>query len=919
MRCTPSPGYLDAHSLWIHWIILLGGLALTTLVVSQLMLMRNRTNFVEALVEKRTTELRESEERYRAVVENTPVLICRFLPDGEITYVNETYCKYFEKTSEELVGQTFLSLIPESDRETVMVHISALTVESPTQSQEHRVIAGDGDIRWQRWTNHALFDAEGKVVAYQSIGEDVTKRKLAEEALRESESIYRKTIENASGVPYQLDLASGKYVFIGAGIKDLIGIAQEEFIPQAYSKMIIEQVVTDPEDPEDHATYGEAFWRGETAQYRADVRIQTPSGNVKWISDYAVPIRDDSGKVVGSLGILLDITERKKAEDRLMESKTRYRALFQSAGDAIFMMDGEQFINCNPKTLEMFGCTRDQIIGKPPYQFSPKQQPDGRDSQEQALENINLALSGKPQRFEWLHCRHDGTPFHAEVSLNKIELSGKLFLQAIGIGIVDENEKVTFCNPAYASIFEEDDPENMIGKSLLDYTGLDQQEIILQQTARRLRRESSQYEIEITTAKNNRRILLVSVSPHLDENGRYIGAFGNVIDITETKRLQALESRAERLETAGKIAGQVAHDFNNLLGPLMAYPDMIRDDLPNNHPALVYLDDIESAAEKISDINQDLLAMGRRGHYNQEVINLNRIVSHAVNVIDTRSSTISCETDLCDDLMNVMGGASQIDRCISNLLCNAQDALHGVGTITIKTENYYIDDVSIVYGRVPKGEYVKVTVSDTGCGIPDDIIQKIFDPFFTSKTADKKRGSGLGLSVVDAVMKDHNAYLDLSSKVGGGTSFYLYFPVTRETADVRESVQIIGGTETILIIDDDDIQRDVSTKILKKLGYAVSEVESGEKAIEFLKDNPQDLLVLDMVMSPGIDGAETYRLISRIYPGQKAIIVSGFSESGLVLWAQALGAGAFVRKPFTKTTIGAAIRTELDRVKRQHA
>jgi len=398
-----------------------------------------------------------------------------------------------------------------------------------------------------------------------------------------------------------------------------------------------------------------------------------------------------------------------------------------------------------------------------------------------------------------------------------------------------------------------------------------------------------------------------------DVDGNVMGALSTAHDITESKRLAELESRAQRLESAGKISGQIAHDFNNLLGPLMAYPDFIREELPNNHPALPYLSNIEESAARIADINQQLLTLGRRGYYAQEVLNLNEVVLRAVREMDYQSETMICDLHLSEDLMNIKGGSAQLHRVISNLLVNAQDAMQEVGCVDVRTENYYVDDMSVAYGRVPKGEYVKITVTDTGSGISDDNLYKIFDPFYTSKTTSKKRGSGLGLSVVDSVVKDHNGYLDLNTKVGHGTSFYLYFPVTREDAREDEVELLANGTETILVIDDDEIQRDVCSRLLRKLGYEVTVAKSGEEAIEFLKENPRDLLVLDMVMPPGIDGAETYRRIVEMYPNQKAIIVSGFSETERVLEAQKLGAGAFIKKPLTRKAIAAAVRSELNR------
>jgi CheY-like chemotaxis protein len=346
----------------------------------------------------------------------------------------------------------------------------------------------------------------------------------------------------------------------------------------------------------------------------------------------------------------------------------------------------------------------------------------------------------------------------------------------------------------------------------------------------------------------------------------------------------------------------------------MGYPDFIRDELPPDHKALPYLDDMERAARKIADINQELLTLSRRGFYNRVIMDLNPIVLRTIKEIQPLASEVAYDTKLPEDLMPIKGGNAQIHRILNNLLMNAADAVQNTGRITVTTENYYADDTAVAFGRVPKGEYVKMTVTDTGCGIPEEIAQKIFDPFFTTKTTDKTRGSGLGLSVVDSVMKDHDGYIDMKSTVGQGSSFYLYFPIARDRiSNGDELVDNIGGNETVLIIDDDRIQREVSAAMLGKLGYKVTTIESGEKAVDLLRKTPHDLLILDMIMPPGIDGAETYRRVLAINPDQKAIIVSGFSESKQTIETQRLGAGAFIKKPLSKVMIAAAVRKELDR------
>lgn len=409
------------------------------------------------------------------------------------------------------------------------------------------------------------------------------------------------------------------------------------------------------------------------------------------------------------------------------------------------------------------------------------------------------------------------------------------------------------------------------------------------------------------------KLIADSGAPIRNDEGDIIGVVLVFRDVTETRRIQDFAARAQKLETAGRIAGQIAHDFNNLLGPLIAYPDFIKETLTKDHPALEYIDDMEKCAERISEINQQLLTLGRRGHYNQEPMNLNETINRAVNQMEPFPDTLIIELDLNKDLMNIMGGPLQIFRVISNLLTNAREAMHDIGQLIIKTENYYVDKMVGKFVPIPKGEYVKLIITDNGCGIPEDVMPKIFDPFFTTKTTDKVRGSGLGLSVVHAVVEDHNGYIDVDTTISKGTTFYLYFPITREAIEKIEDDRIIGGTENVLVVDDDPIQREVALKLLAKLGYKAHAVDSGEKALDFIKENPQDLILLDMIMPEGIDGAEAYKRALEINPNQKAIIVSGYTETDRVKEAQNLGAGSFVRKPLTLKTIAHVVRKELDR------
>jgi len=285
-----------------------------------------------------------------------------------------------------------------------------------------------------------------------------------------------------------------------------------------------------------------------------------------------------------------------------------------------------------------------------------------------------------------------------------------------------------------------------------------------------------------------------------------------------------------------------------------------------------------------------------------------KLVSYHLNVI--------VKTDLAKDLLNISGSPVHIEKTIFNLVSNAVESIADSGEVIIKTENRYLDKAIAGDQTVAEGEYVVLTVSDTGKGIPATELKNIFEPFFTKKSMGRS-GTGLGLAIVLGAVQDHNGYIDVQSIEGKGTTFTLYFPATREKAEEETQKtpvdQYMGHGELVLVVDDVQEQREVATTLLTQLGYSVNAVSSGEAAVEYLKSNKADILVLDMIMEPGIDGLDTYKQILEINPHQKAIIFSGFSETDRSKEAQKLGAGAYVKKPYLKEKIGVAIRGELAR------
>jgi signal transduction histidine kinase/ActR/RegA family two-component response regulator len=385
------------------------------------------------------------------------------------------------------------------------------------------------------------------------------------------------------------------------------------------------------------------------------------------------------------------------------------------------------------------------------------------------------------------------------------------------------------------------------------------------------------------------------------------------------RELEERLQRAEKMEALGMLAGGVAHDLNNDLGIIVGYSELLLDAIGKSSAVSPYIINIMSGGERAAAIVQDMLTLARRGVRTERVVNLSTTI---IDCLKTPEFERLCalhpdfqiKTNLDSGLLNIMGSPVHLSKTVMNLVTNAAEAMPNGGTLTMATSNQYLDRPVQGYDHVREGEYVVIAVSDTGGGIPAADMKHIFEPFYTRKVMGKS-GTGLGLSVVWSTVKDHDGYIDVRSEEGRGTSFTLYFPVTRgkisEDQVAASMSEYMGNGESILVVDDIEGQRELAFQMLNKLNYRVATVGSGEDAVEYVKENTVDLILLDMIMEPSMDGLDTYKKILEINPKQKAIIVSGFSETSRVNQAQALGAGAYVKKPYILERLGLAVRKEL--------
>ena len=495
---------------------------------------------------------------------------------------------------------------------------------------------------------------------------------------------------------------------------------------------------------------------------------------------------------------------------------------------------------------------------------------------------------------------------------------------------LDASGKVSFVSPAIAQYRR--DAGELLGRPIFDLVlPEDRQKATNRVNERRTgRRATRDLELRLLLNKEQlaesaeeQRYFSVSAQGlyrHDPPRKIFVGTQGIIRDITEQKKLEERLLQAQKMEAVGSLAAGVAHDLNNILSGLVSYPDLLLLEIPEHSPLRTKIRAIQQSGQRAAAIVQDLLTLARRGVANRETFCPNRIIREYLGSpefarLKEKHPRVEFDSDLSPDLLNVKGSPFHLSKGLMNLVTNAVEALPAGGRVVISSANSYLDVARRAYEEIPEGEYVCVRVEDNGIGISSEDLQRVFEPFYTKKKMGGS-GSGLGMTVIWATVKDQDGYIDLQSTEGKGTTIDIYLPATREAVtekDRRVVLQDYLGSEKIMVVDDVQEQREIAVNMLSRLGYKVFSASSGEAALALIRDNPVDLVVLDMIMPNGIDGLETYQAIISFYPGQKAIIASGYSESDRVRELQRLGAGVYIQKPYTMEKIGVAVRNELDK------
>jgi two-component system cell cycle sensor histidine kinase/response regulator CckA len=812
--------------------------------------------------------LRDSEEKYRLLIENQTDLVVKVDMEGKFQFISPSYCEMFGRTNEELIGKKFMPYVHEDDRDSTAKAMEALYHPPYTAYMEQRAMTKDG-WKWFSWMDTGILDENKNVVAIIGVGRDITERKQAEVALVTKVSLERilseasrrfltlNELDNsinacladigrfcAAGRAYLFQFTSdgatmnNTHEWCAPGIKpeieNLQGLPLKMF--PWWMKLLIAGRNIHVKNVAELSPEARAEKEILEAQNTKSVLVvpflvenrlagflgfDNVASTKDWGEKELVPLRT-LAEIIGTA------VTRKHAEQALMESEAKFRDLADMLPQIVFETDVKghlAFINQN--AFNTFGYTKEDFASglNATQMIAPKDRDRVADRMRQIITGPSDLLGS-----EFSAIKKDGTEFPVIIYLTGFFRDG---------------------NPA--------------------------------------------------------------------------GLRGLMIDITDRKRaeedresLQEQLIQAQKMEAIGTLAGGIAHNFNNILMGVQGRTSLMMMGKSSSEPDYEHLKGIEEYVKNAVELTRDLLGYARGGKYEVKPTDLNRLIKHENRMFGRTKREIRVHEKYAKNLWTVEVDRNQIKQALLNLYVNAWQAMPGEGDLFIQTENTTVDTEYIKPFVITPGRYVKVSVTDTGAGMDAATRERIFDPFFSTK--DAGHGSGLGLASVYGIIKNHGGFINVYSEKGEGTTFNIYLPasdreVEEEGPDLRRH-EIHHGQGVILFVDDEDMIVKVGKAMLEKLGYRIIIAQSGQEALNLFKKHREkiDLVILDMIM-PGMGGGETYDRLREIERDVKVVLSSGYSIEGKAREIMDRGCSGFIQKPFTMEAISRKVREVLDEAK----
>jgi len=891
---------------------------------------------------KRAEEaLQESEERSRLIFDQSPLGTAIVDLEGGYERVNRQFERFSGYSSLELAGMNYLDLTHPEDRETSEQKFQRLGRGKITGYQlDKRFIRKDGQVVWGRLSAQVIRDAAGQPIYSLSQIEDITARKRAEEALRESEEKHRTILENMEEGYYEVDLA-GNMTFFNEALCRMSGYSAEELLGKNNREL-----ATPQEAGRVYKVFKQVYKTG-LPRNLIDYEVITKTGEKKVFGTSVSLVRDRSGKPVGFRGVMRDVTEPKKAEEELRRSERKYRELVEALQEGIWKTDREAVITfVNPRLAEMLGYAVEEMIGRVFYDFlDPERLPIAREKQV-------LRRRGISEEHETVLRRKDGsrvsvliqvTPLFDEQGDYDGSLAGVTDITARKKAekALQESEKryrdlfenapyaYFSVSPADGSILDVNraaenltryDRQTLLGLKVLDLYAAEPDGLAkAREVFQRLQAGESAQGAELLMKRRDGSPLWVSayVEPIKDEQGRILASRSVIVDISDRKGLEEQLRQAQKMEAIGTLAGGIAHDFNNILAAIIGYTELAAADLPEDHAGKADLDQVYRASLRAKKLIEQILSFSRQSKPERKPVRIGPIVKEALRFLRASlPTTIEIKESLEDGNDVILADVTEIHQLLMNLAMNAAQAMaEKGGTLEVRLERVELDeDAAGRFVDLSPGPHQRLSVSDTGTGMDQKTMARIFEPFFTTK--EPGMGTGMGLAVAHGIVKGHGGAIKVTSQPGLGSYFEIYLPLREKqvtVVEVKSDDPLPMGRERVLFVDDESALADIGRQVLERLGYLVTSRTSSLEALNLFKARPDsfDLVITDQTM-PQMTGAEMAREMLEIRPDLPIILCTGFSEKISAEKARAIGIRRFVMKPIVARQVAAVIREVLD-------
>ena len=890
----------------------------------------------------------ESEERYRSILDNMEEVYYEVDLKGNFTFFNSRAVNRLGYTINELNGMNFRNYMDdENARKVFNAYHSVFLSGKPITGVDWELKDKSGRGIFAEASVSLMRNADGDPTGFRGVVRDITERKRAEEALRESEEKYRTILENMEEAYFELDL-DGCFAFFNDSLSKVLDYSRQELMGMHY------KVYSTPEAAGKASQIFDEILRAGISKTMVDYEIIRKDGDKRVIEASISLMNGPLGKAIGFCGIGRDITERIHAEQAIKESERRYRLLAENLRDVIWVLDTDlHYVYVSPSVMELRGYTPEEVMKHTmDHTLTPESYQKVVDifTQERLLEfggqmhgkewtkNIELEMIRKDGSTVWTEVKINilydeaGNPTgilgttrdiserkKVEKALRESEERWQFALEGAGDGVWD------FDIPG-SKVYRSRRWKEMLGYAENDISDSpdgwanlvhpDDRQQADETLIRHLKGEKPIYTSEHRVKCKDgtyKWILERGKVIRWSEDGRPLRIIGTQTDITEKKNLEQQLMRAQKMEAVGTLAGGIAHDFNNLLMGILGNVSLMLMNCDESHPFFDRLKSVEEYVQRGSDLSKQLLGFARGGKYEVKPTHLGEFIRKSSEMFGRTKKEIRIHRKVAKGLWAVEVDRGQMEQVLLNLFVNAWQAMPGGGDMYLSVENIDLDAVDVSPFDIKPGRFVKVTVTDTGIGMDESVKSRIFEPFFTTK--ERGRGTGLGLASVYGIIKNHGGFIHVESEKDLGTSFMIYLPASEKYVqdELGTKDEIMKGQEAVLLIDDEEMILDVGSKMLESLGYKVMTAPGGRQGLLIYEQNKDkiDLVVLDIIM-PDFGGRETFDTLRRIDPAVRVLLSSGYSLDGQAKEIMQSGCKGFIQKPFSMAELSKKIREILD-------